>query len=157
ANTWSGTRDMSVPRAGHTATTLPDGTVLVLGGRSGQSTLKSAEIYDPSTQTWSAFPPMMAAREGHTAPLLTHPHGSGFRILVLGGRDQNGTVLTSGEIYDSATRAWTATPDLIPGGRAGHTATLLKAEGQGTASILVVGGTDQNGDPAPAQLYDTAG
>ena len=39
-------------RGGHTATLLPNGKVLVLGGYSGVH-VRTAELYDPSTGTWS--------------------------------------------------------------------------------------------------------
>ncbi len=40
-------------RAGHTATLLPDGTVLVTGGSTaGPITLPNAEVFEPSTSAW---------------------------------------------------------------------------------------------------------
>jgi Galactose oxidase, central domain len=52
---WSLTRPMSTRRDFHTATLLPNWTVLVAGGRgSSNGPLASAELYDPSTGTWSA-------------------------------------------------------------------------------------------------------
>src|SRR5207237_710693 len=74
-----------------------------------------------------------------------------------GRRDQNGVVLSSGEVYDSTMRTWAETPGMIPGGRAGHTATLLKQGTPGAISILLVGGVDRGEMPAPAQLYDPSG
>jgi len=156
-NSWASTRDMSVPRVGHTATTLPDGTVVVIGGRGGGGPLRTAEVYDPTTGTWSPFAPLTTAREGHSATVLVDGRTKGYQILVLGGIDQNGTVLTSGERYDSKTNTWTRLARLIPDGRARHTATLIPAANSETPRILVVGGVTASGDPAPAQLFDPSG
>lgn len=156
-NTWVGGRDMSEARAGHTATTLPDGMVVVLGGRGGAQTLKSGEIYDPATQAWSAFPALTTERESHTTTLLVDGRTRGYRLLVLGGRGENGLALTSGEIYDSNTRSWTDSPRLISDGRAGHTATVLNDTAQETPRILIVGGIDSGNQPAPARIFDPRG
>jgi hypothetical protein len=47
---------MSVPRAAHTATLLPDGRVLIAGGfrkeGSREISISSVEIYDPATNTF---------------------------------------------------------------------------------------------------------
>jgi len=156
-NSWASTRDMSVPRVGHTATTLPDGTVVVIGGRGSGGPLRTAEVYDPATGTWSPFAPLTTAREGHSATVFVDGRTRGYQILVLGGIDQNGAVLTSGERYDSKTNTWTRLARLIPDGRARHTATLIPAVNSETPRILVVGGVTASGDPAPAQLFDPSG
>lgn len=56
------TGSMSTPRASHTATLLADGTVLIVGGRSGTEDLATAEIYDPSTDTFASTGSMIALR-----------------------------------------------------------------------------------------------
>lgn len=40
-------------RAGHTATLLPSGRVLLIGGLDGTHALRSSELYEPSRQAWS--------------------------------------------------------------------------------------------------------
>jgi hypothetical protein len=69
---------MLSPRFGHTATLLLNGQVLVAGGYH-LGTLYSAELYDPTSETWTAANPMNTNRWSHTATLLPkprpfHPH-----------------------------------------------------------------------------------
>src|SRR5207237_8985022 len=76
----SPTGSMAAARYSHTAPRLPDGRVLVAGGFNTFTFLASAEIYDPTSGTWSPTGSMAAARYDHTATLL--PDG---RVLVAGG------------------------------------------------------------------------
>ena len=52
---WIPTGNLNVARVYHTATLLPNGKVLVVGGYNyeGGGDLNSAELYDPATGTWS--------------------------------------------------------------------------------------------------------
>src|SRR5260370_36595558 len=63
ANSWAATTNMNSVRAGHTATILTDGRVLVAGGAYDAS----AEIYDAATATWIPTAPMNVSRGGHDA------------------------------------------------------------------------------------------
>src|SRR6185369_13305477 len=77
------TGPMTSPRYGHTATLLPNGKVLVVGGTDGvQYSLRSAELYDPATGTWSTTGAMANPRDAHTSTLL-----SNGKVLVAGGND----------------------------------------------------------------------
>ncbi|MCI0341474.1 MAG: IPT/TIG domain-containing protein [Planctomycetales bacterium] len=97
--TWMPTGGMSASRVGHTATTLPSGRTLVVGGMSGSSYggyvgLNSVEVYGPETGTWSAGPALARGRDSHTAACL--PDG---RVLVIGGYDRvQGAVLSGVEV-----------------------------------------------------------
>ncbi|HDR8961296.1 Kelch repeat-containing protein [Burkholderia vietnamiensis] len=82
---WAVTASMSIGRRGHTATLLPNGKVLVVGGRmagSNGDATAMAELFDPVKDTWVAVAPMRNARYGHSATLLR----SG-KVLVVVGED----------------------------------------------------------------------
>ena len=124
-------------RAFHTATLLPDGTVLIAGGIvdfAGDST-SSAEIFDPVAGTFSSTGPMTASRAGHTATLL----GDGTVLITGGITGVTGTwtALDTAEIYDPATRTFAATSGAMTAFRWQHTATLLN-----DGTVLLAGGFD---------------
>jgi hypothetical protein len=150
---------MSGPRAGHTATLLGNGEVLVAGGDPNDPSAgdlsgvpvdapatDGAERYSPATGQWTQTGSLVAARMYHTATLL--PSG---KVLVAGGLDaepqsaSGSHPLASAELYDPATGRWSATGSMISA-RAYQTATLLP-----NGKVLVAGG-DSSGKTA--ELYD---
>ncbi len=143
--TWTTTGSLGAARIQHTATLLPNGTVLVTGGYNSSAALASAELYDQTNQTWTATGSLGQARDNHTATLL--PNG---KVLVAGGI--NGPSLASAELYDPASGSWTGTGSLATA-RQVHTATLLP-----NGKVLVAGGAGSStGSPlASAELYDPA-
>ena len=80
AGTFGPAGSLAESRFTHSATTLPDGRVLVVGG-SGDGFLASAEIWDPATATFGPAGSLADIRMWHTATAL--PDG---RVLVVGGR-----------------------------------------------------------------------
>jgi hypothetical protein len=141
---------MRTARSGHTATLLPSGRVLVAGGccDSQGSTLVSAELYDPASNSWAPAASMTTARAFHTATLL--PSG---QVLVAGGGNGSypWTALASAEIYDPASNSWSPAGSMSTV-RIWHTATLLPS-----GQVLVAGGSDNNANAlASAELYDPA-
>ncbi|MFC4116405.1 DUF6603 domain-containing protein [Nonomuraea zeae] len=171
AGAWSAApAPMGAARAGHSATVLHTGRLLIAGGtaprpeptgavagsaeRAGGA-LASVELFDPVTRAWSAAQPMTDARTGHQAVLLDDG-----RVLVTGGAlptgDGNERAIAYCEIYDPATGAWTPTGSLATP-RKGHQATLLP-DGRvlvtGGDAVVAADGTFSPRSLASAELYD---
>jgi hypothetical protein len=149
-NSWKSMGNMNRPRAKHTATLLPDGNVLVVGG-GYFGTDNTAEIYDLSTGIWTLTETMMenSRTEGHTAVLLNNG-----KVLVAGGQSNPSvySVQAAAELYDPDTRTWTpARP--MKGPRRDHAVTELE-----NGEILVAGGYDSlhaaDYQLKTAELYD---
>jgi hypothetical protein len=143
-------------RAVHTATLLQNGKVLIAGGQyavfSNTATkyfcLASAELYDPSTGTFTLTGSMHTQRCGGLYPNFTATLLDDGRVLIAGGADPKG-VISAPELYDPATGTLSVTGNLSTP-RLGHTAALLP-----TGEVLIAGGTDSTGAYlASAELYN---
>ena len=133
---------MSAPRDGHTATLLPDGTVLLAGGGSASHHVPpfaSAELYDPTTGRFSDTGSLGTGRSNHAAVLLTTG-----QVLITGGTTFGSVSLISGmasaEIYTPP--VLTPAPVLFS----------LSGDGQGQGAIWngVTGQSASGGNPATA-------
>ena len=124
---------LHVERVNHAATALSSGAVLVSGGDDvGDAQRRSAELFDPATNSWTATASMAAARSQHTSTRLAD--GS---VLVAAGRGQGSGFA---EIYDPPAAAWRPAGTLRP--RRAHAAALLGGPrcGRRCGEVLVVGG-----------------
>ncbi len=125
AGVFSPTGDMSKARDLHTASLLPDGTVLIAGGRLdiyGPSPCcvshQTAESYDPDAGAFGSASSMAVGRGDHTATLLLDG-----RVLLAGGitfdsRSQRiapPNILASAEIYTPAVVVAAPALFLFPG------------------------------------------
>jgi uncharacterized protein (TIGR03437 family) len=150
------TSSLSTARDSHTATLLPNGKLLVAGGRNTRSgdasgALRSVEIYDPATGKWSDAAPLNVARFDHVAVLLRDG-----TVLAAGGRNAGG-VLDSNEIYDPVTAKWTINDNKLNVARAKATATLLPlSQLPASGTVLLAGGENAGGVVKEAELYDPA-
>ena len=163
--TFMATGALKTGRVYHTASLLPDGRVLIVGGWTGfGSSLSSAtysgtpvgiaELYDPATGAFAVAGTLMTARFSHAAATL-----SDGKILFAGGSDSldpsgrtyEPNPLASSELYDPATGAFIRGPDMTIG-RVSPSATTL-ANGK----VLVVGGNaaglNGNETVARAEIY----
>jgi hypothetical protein len=149
SQTWTPTSSKTTPANGRSVL-LPDGKVLVAGGVQGTQptaqNVAAAELFDPTTGTWTATASMSTDRALPTLTLLA----SG-QALVAGGASGGWGVcndLTSAELYDSSTGTWFLTGSLtVP--RIQHTATILP-----NGQVLAAGGHDCEGNIlSSAELY----
>jgi len=156
---------MTSRRYAHTSTLLQNGSVLITGGYSFDSSdclqhvtspaVASAEIYDPANGSFAPTGSMAEVRGGHTATLLTNG-----KVLIAGGDNIELGLLpfffvdgsVTAEVYDPATGLFTATGNMVTP-RVGQTATLL-----GNGDVLIAGGwtASQNASIAAAELYHPA-
>jgi hypothetical protein len=157
---------MGTPREFQTATRLADGRVLVAGGYTGASpsagtgitlasyrlvessasVLRTAELYDPATGTFSPTGSMSTIRDQHTATLLQDG-----RVLVIGGGGEGYASQKTADLYDPATGTFSRTGSMKTG-RWLHTATLLD-----DGRVLVAGGrSPQDSVYKSAEIYDPA-
>src|SRR5207253_280736 len=121
SGTWAATGIPVTGISSGTATLLPNGKVLVAGGR--------ARPYYPASGTWSATGSLNTTRFLHTATLL--PNG---KVLIAGGENSTPPFSTSAELYDPASGTWTTTGSLNTARAYGDTATLLP-----NGKVLVAG------------------
>jgi hypothetical protein len=118
------------------------GKVLLAGGINGNS-LQDAELFDPTTGTFSVTGLMSTARSNHTATLLNDG-----TVLVAGGFSFVTGITATADVFD------TATDMFVPTGRMGtarsqHTATRLN-----DGRVLMTGGADPGGGfIRTAELY----
>src|SRR5438046_2094133 len=143
-NSWSAIPSALIePRAGHTASLLRDGRVVLAGGDTDGRISQSVEVFDPSTGEFSFAGTLSMPRAGHAAAVLTDG-----RVLIAGGSFGGVAPSASTDIFDPATGTISAGPELLTG-RSGHTATTLLS-----GKVLIVGGTDGLTDLDSAEIFD---
>lgn len=98
-NSWVAAGTLAHARTAHTLTALPSGAAVAVGGVARDTTgkitsyLKSAELFDPGSNTWKALTDLVVARAFHSATLLDDG-----RVLVAGGNGLTGAATNTAEI-----------------------------------------------------------
>jgi Galactose oxidase, central domain len=136
---------MTTTRAAHTATLLNNGMVLIVGGiDASDNALRSAELYNPSNNTFTATGSMVKPRTEHVATLLNDG-----RVLIAGGEDNSENAVASAEIYNPGTGSFGATVISMSDGREDPSiATLFDGR------VLVAGGKDDTAVVETSEIYD---
>ncbi|MFN2503927.1 MAG: Kelch repeat-containing protein [Acidimicrobiales bacterium] len=139
---------MASARSAHAAVTLLNGKVLVVGGRIPGGFVDTAELYDPSSDTWS---PAGAPGFGAWASATLLVDG---RVLVAGGNHQLGPcpqhncIDNKAAVYNPDTNTFSPAPPMNFQ-RSRHTATRL-TDGR----VLVAGGArDDFTSHVSAEVY----
>jgi hypothetical protein len=125
-------------RAGHTATRLPDGRILVLGGVTGLQIGNVADVVDERTGAVSHGGALVRPRSRHAAVALADG-----RVLVVGGLNEN-----TAEVWEPASNAFRPVGNMRHS-REWPTATLL-ADGR----VLVAGGHSEAPAYHFAEVFD---
>jgi hypothetical protein len=142
-------KNLSVARFDQTATLLPNGKVLLVGGIGSHSAIQgSAEVFDPETRHFAPIGPLRSARGyGSMATLL--PNG---KVLIAGGSCGHGCMLASAELFDPTVLTFQSTTSMSSPRAAGQMVRLHSGD------VLIMGG-DQDADRPPlatAELYHPA-
>ncbi len=139
------TASLGQPRAAHTATTLPGGNVLIVGGfTDDESQLAGAELFDREEERFRPITGVAVLRHSHSATRL--PDGT---VLIAGGMGGNGRYHDTAELYDPSAGTFRATGRMTAA-RSNHEAVLL-ADGR----VLLVGGVGTGWTfLASAEIYD---
>jgi uncharacterized repeat protein (TIGR03803 family) len=134
----------------HTAALLPNGLVLVAGGRiandyatSQWANTNNCELYNPATGSSTLTDPMVDAHAGGTATVLTNG-----LVLVVGGENNGFSTIASAELYDSSGGTWRNTGSLQQE-RESFASALLP-----NGKVLVVGGVGSGIELSGAEIYD---
>ena len=139
---------MTVTRFNHTATlfvTGPDaGKVLLAGGFDDSGVSRNtAELFDPTSKSFTATTNMGTAHAVHTATLLNDG-----TVLLAGGTDSSDVATAVAELFDPGSGNFAATGSLVSA-REYHTSTLLN-----DGRVLVTGGANSSsGALSSAELY----
>jgi hypothetical protein len=144
---------LQAARFGHAGALLPDGRVLILGGKvlaTGEDVLP-AELFDPEKGSFTPTGSLGVGRDRCTAWLL--PGGKG--VLVAGGSAKEGGTLPARhcEVYNVETGKFGPGPELVRD-RMAHTMTALP-----DGRVLLVGGWSgsEKATTRQAELWDPAG
>lgn len=133
--------EMRTGRDSHSATRLPDGQILVLGGNTSLADGPAAELIDERSGAVGSVGPLARTRSRHAAVALADG-----RVLVVGGLNRD-----SVELWDPHSRGFRLVAARMRHVREFPTATLL-ADGR----VLIAGGYHIAAENLFAEIFDPA-
>jgi RHS repeat-associated protein len=138
---------LSQPRSDHAAILMPDGTVLILGGRGADgAVVGNVEQFDPSTSTLTDLGNLGLTPRSHQGATVL----ADGRLLIAGGVGGDGRPLLTAEIYNPPAHEVEVLPEALDAPRI-QPLTSLTADG----AVLLWSGTDANGRPLnTAAVFD---
>jgi N-acetylneuraminic acid mutarotase len=137
------------------STCVVDGKIYAIGGAGPvYQALRSVEVYDPATDTWTTKSEMPTARQGLSTSVVNG------KIYAIGGGASSSALYTSVEVfstveeYDPAIDTWT-TKSEMPTKRVCHHASVVDGR------IYIIGGSDASTDDdrshvRTVEVYDPA-
>jgi serine/threonine-protein kinase len=141
-DTWQGAGNMSTPRAASSASLLPNGHILVVGGWSDghEYAQISTDEYTPGSG-WRT-----GAMPGAHAMNRQVQLKDG-RVMVVGGADANGNVTSESDLFDPVSGIWQRTGDLKQSVR--WSAVVALVDGR----VLLVGGLTAKNNISQIEVY----
>jgi len=146
SGSFSSTKSTSTGHTAPSATLIPNGQVVLLGGQSNceeNAPNSGIELYDYLNENWTSMPASTTSSYGQTATLIQNG-----LILIVGGRFNNEPTSNSW-IYDASTNQLYSGPHLKTA-RCNHTATLMM-----DGSLLIVGGETKVGTTSNVEIFDS--
>ncbi|MFM9984294.1 MAG: kelch repeat-containing protein [Flavobacteriales bacterium] len=151
-NIWTPVASLNFARDNHAAILLPDGRVLVTGGRFFNGDLNlfegmpECEIYDPQTNEWTVTQSTNGKHSYHQLFMLDG------QVLLPGGTDHSGVEVditySNTEFFDPENETWSDGGISVPG--------RFQYAGGATANgIVVCGGVDNNADGGEIYYFAT--
>jgi plastocyanin/N-acetylneuraminic acid mutarotase len=144
-NYWTPAAPMIVNRSFSAVAALNNGSVLVAGGFAGavpNSSIASAEMYNPTTNKWTMIAPMPVGTAGARAATLNNGD-----VLVAGGLGNKG-LLTTCQLYEPSTNTWSLTGNLT---KATFDEQIVVLN---NGNVLVIGGDFSGGENNATQIYN---
>lgn len=147
-SSWMLKTAMPAARRNFTGGTLPDGRILLCGGKSpdyGVEAVNTAYIYNPASGTWVSAPAMPAAKKDHLGVRLENG-----KIYVAGGADNANNVVATAYIFDPSTMTWAAVANLPEGRQAAASGPLPGGK------AAIAGGVGASSATTSVYIYNAA-
>jgi hypothetical protein len=150
SGTWSTTSPLGTARENAPMVLLPNGLALVIGGDvPGGGATQTSELFDAANNSWSATGTLGTSRAASAASLL--PDGEVLAVGGFGGTAGAPLPLSSAELFNPSTGAWSATGPMttLQDARYDSSAVALR-----NGQVLVLGGINNAGPVASVVLYN---